>query len=183
MKTRNGGTFGTRFQPTGIAIFGLIFGLCPPALLGGATEEPTHGSSNGFYPGVNLASAEFGDGSKLGTNFVYPNQAEFTYFQGKGMRIVRIPFLWERVQPRPRGELDASNMAEIDRCIAQANQLDLRFSKLFRFAEKKAQINFDIYNIWNGNPVLTQNNAFASWQVPQSILDARLFRLSFQFDF
>ena len=65
----------------------------------------------------------------------------------------------------------------------QANQLDLRFAKLFRFAEKKASINFDIYNIWNGNPVLTQNNAYASWQVPQSILDARLFRLSFQFDF
>jgi hypothetical protein len=65
----------------------------------------------------------------------------------------------------------------------QANQLDLRFSKLFRFYEKKAQVNFDIYNIWNGNPVLTQNNAYASWQVPQSILDARLFRLSFQFDF
>jgi hypothetical protein len=65
----------------------------------------------------------------------------------------------------------------------QANQLDLRFSKLFRFAERRASVNFDIYNIWNGNPVLTQNNAFASWQVPQSILDARLFRLSFQFDF
>jgi hypothetical protein len=65
----------------------------------------------------------------------------------------------------------------------QANQLDLRFSKLFRFAEKRASVNFDIYNIWNGNPVLTQNNAFASWLTPQSILDARLFRLSFQFDF
>jgi hypothetical protein len=65
----------------------------------------------------------------------------------------------------------------------QANQLDLRFSKLFRFAEKRASVNFDIYNIWNGSPVLTQNQAFASWQVPQSILDARLFRLSAQFDF
>ena len=70
---------------------------------------------------MNLASAEFGEGTKLGTNFVYPNRAEFAYYPGKGLKLVRIPFLWERVQPRLRGELDAANLAELDRCISQAD--------------------------------------------------------------
>jgi hypothetical protein len=34
----------------------------------------------------------------------------------------------------------------------------------------------------NSNPVLTQNNNFAAWQVPQSILPARLLKFSVQFD-
>ena len=88
-------------------------------------DERTGRPQSGFYPGVNLASAEFGEGTKLGTNFIYPSREEFAYYQGKGLNLIRIPFLWERVQPRLRGELDAANIAEIDRCIEQANRLDL----------------------------------------------------------
>jgi hypothetical protein len=38
-------------------------------------------------------------------------------------------------------------------------------------------------NILNANPVLTLNNALGAWLTPQSILDARLFRIGAQFDF
>jgi hypothetical protein len=63
------------------------------------------------------------------------------------------------------------------------NQLDLRFAKLVRIARAKASLNFDLYNIMNANAVTSQNNNFAAWQVPLSILDARLFKMSVQFDF
>jgi hypothetical protein len=63
------------------------------------------------------------------------------------------------------------------------NQLDLRFAKLFRVAKTRTSLNFDIYNLMNANPVTSQNNNFAAWQVPLSILDARLFKVSVQFDF
>ncbi len=63
------------------------------------------------------------------------------------------------------------------------NQLDLRFAKLFKFAKTRTSINFDIYNLLNSNPVTSQNNNYAAWQVPLSILDARLFKFSVQFDF
>jgi len=63
------------------------------------------------------------------------------------------------------------------------NQLDLRFAKILRFGRTRTAINLDLYNALNANPVLTQNNNFAAWQVPLSILDARLLKISGQFDF
>jgi endoglucanase len=114
-----------RFRPCVLGACLLLVGLGPACALGDAVDERTDRPEREFYPGVNLASAEFGEGSKLGTNFVYPNRKEFTYYHSKGLRLVRIPFLWERVQPRPRGELDMANIAELDRCISQANTLDL----------------------------------------------------------
>jgi hypothetical protein len=63
------------------------------------------------------------------------------------------------------------------------NQLDLRFAKILRFGRTRSSINFDLYNSLNGNAVTSQNNNYAAWQVPLSILDARLFKISAQFDF
>jgi hypothetical protein len=63
------------------------------------------------------------------------------------------------------------------------NQLDLRFAKVLRFGRTRSSINFDLYNALNTNPVTSLNNNFAAWQVPLSILDARLFKISGQFDF
>ena len=64
------------------------------------------------------------------------------------------------------------------------NQLDLRFAKMLRVtAGRERAINFDLYNIVNANPVTSQNNNYAAWQVPLGILDARLFKISAQFDF
>jgi hypothetical protein len=65
----------------------------------------------------------------------------------------------------------------------QANQVDLRIAKIFRFGGKRASANLDLFNLFNANPVLQQNNSFAAWQVPQRILNARLFKISGQFDF
>jgi hypothetical protein len=44
-------------------------------------------------------------------------------------------------------------------------------------------INLDVYNSLNGNTVVVQTNNYAVWQVPQRILDGRLFKLSGQLDF
>ena len=63
------------------------------------------------------------------------------------------------------------------------NQLDLRFAKIFKLGRARTALNFDFYNATNGNAVTSQNNAYSAWQVPQSILDARLFKISVQFDF
>ena len=62
-------------------------------------------------------------------------------------------------------------------------QLDLRLSKLLRFSRTRTALNLDIFNIFNGNAVRSMNNNYNAWQRPTNILDARLFKLSAQFDF
>jgi len=72
------------------------------------------------------------------------------------------------------------------------NQLDLRVSKLVRLARTRTALSVNIYNMLNGNAILTQNNTLAVdaagavtsvWQRPQTVLDARFVKFSAQFDF
>jgi hypothetical protein len=65
----------------------------------------------------------------------------------------------------------------------RVNQLDVRLGKSFRFGARRAMVNLDIYNMLNSSVVLQLNNAYAVWQRPQRIMDARLFKISGQFDF
>ena len=65
----------------------------------------------------------------------------------------------------------------------RVNQLDLRVGKIFRFGARRASVNLDIYNVLNANPVMQENAAYAVWRTPQRIMDARLFKISGQFDF
>ena len=51
--------------------------------------------------GVNLAGAEFGKGRGVyGKDYFYPSAETISYFAGKGFNAVRLPFKWERLQPR-----------------------------------------------------------------------------------
>lgn len=51
--------------------------------------------------GVNLAGAEFGEGrGTFGKDYTYPSAETIAYFAGKGFNAVRLPFKWERLQPR-----------------------------------------------------------------------------------
>jgi hypothetical protein len=63
------------------------------------------------------------------------------------------------------------------------NQLDLRFSKILRAGTTRTSLNVDLYNALNGNAVLRQNDNFAVWQRPTSILLARFVKLGVQFNF
>ena len=63
------------------------------------------------------------------------------------------------------------------------NQLDIRVGKTVRFGSRRAAINLDLYNAFNRSPVMQENANYAVWRTPQRIMDARLFKISGQFDF
>jgi hypothetical protein len=68
--------------------------------------------------------------------------------------------------------------------IERLNQIDLRFSKIFRAAGTRTALNLDFYNVTNSNSVLAENATFgASWRNVQSILLPRLFKIGVQLDF
>ena len=80
--------------------------------------------SNGYKRGVNAAGAEFGAPPPLDTNTSFSNvnrgtpgssylwngAATYQYMYGRGHRLVRIPFRWERIQPTLGQPLDAAEL-------------------------------------------------------------------------
>src|SRR6185436_8453135 len=67
------------------------------------------------------------------------------------------------------------------------NQLDLRFSKMFRFGPRRIQAMIDLYNVTNNNTVLTQSSTYgtttgatagAAWLVPQVIMPGRVVKFA-----
>ncbi len=90
------------------------------------------------------------------------------------------------------------------------NQLDMRLGKILRFGRTRTTVNFDVFNVFNDNTVLSRNNSLSKtagngilngqvqpngsqllqadglphtlW-APTSILQARFFKISATFDF
>ena len=68
------------------------------------------------------------------------------------------------------------------------NQLDLRFTKDFKLQSLRTGVNFEVYNIFNSNSVLTENTTYrdatlAGWRIPTSIVPPRFMKVSVQLDF
>ena len=63
------------------------------------------------------------------------------------------------------------------------NQLDLRFGKILRYGGTRTNVSLDVYNALNSNAVARFNQAYATWQRPQEILNHRFAKLVLQFSF
>ena len=72
--------------------------------------------------GVNLSGMEWGNtipGTE-GSDYFVPTAAEFAYYNSLGLKLFRIPFLWERMQPTLGGPLNATYLAYLDQVVAAA---------------------------------------------------------------
>jgi len=70
------------------------------------------------YRGVNLSGAEYGEADGIyGTNFIYPSESTVRYFADKGMKIIRLPFLWERLQPVRNGGLERNELERLESAV------------------------------------------------------------------
>ena len=63
------------------------------------------------------------------------------------------------------------------------NELDMRIGKVLRFGKSKTVVSMDLFNALNSNAMITQNQAYASYLRPVEILNARLIKFSWAFDF
>jgi endoglucanase len=74
-----------------------------------------------FVGGTNLSGAEFGTvPGNYGTDYLYPPHSDVDYFVGKGFRIFRIPFLWERMQPNLQQPLASAELARLQDLVSYA---------------------------------------------------------------
>ena len=69
----------------------------------------------------------------------------------------------------------------------RVNQVDLRVSKVFVVQRVRLQANVDLFNVFNANAVLQQQNVYgtdgSTWQKPNLVLLARLVKLGFNLSF
>jgi hypothetical protein len=64
------------------------------------------------------------------------------------------------------------------------NQFDLRFTKIVAIGRGRVDLNVDLYNAFNSDAILVQNNTFgAAWQRPITVIQPRFVKLSVRWDF
>jgi carboxypeptidase family protein len=80
--------------------------------------------------------------------------------------------------------LNIELMAPNTRYEDRLQQFDLRFSRRFQLEKITLRGNFDIYNVFNGSAILSQNTGYGSqWLTPYETMGGRLFKISTQFEF
>src|SRR5215510_8139621 len=70
-----------------------------------------------------------------------------------------------------------------ERFTERRNELDMRIGKVLRYQKTRSVISLDIYNALNSDAMIVQNQAYASYLRPVEILNARLLKVSWNFDF
>lgn len=74
-------------------------------------------------PGVNLAGAEFAPNDPT-YQHIYPTTS-LPYYAEKGMRLVRLPFLWERIQPELGAPLNVTEVQNMTTFLDQAQAMGM----------------------------------------------------------
>jgi Carboxypeptidase regulatory-like domain len=63
------------------------------------------------------------------------------------------------------------------------NQLDVRFGKVIRVGRARTTVNFDVFNVFNSDTVLTENPNFGAYRRPTGIPQARFLKIGATLDF
>jgi len=90
-----------------------------------AAARDEGGSAGIDLIGVNLSGAGFAPHvvpGKHGTNYFYPEKRHFKYYADKGIRLIRFPFIWERVQHSLGEDLDGEQLRLLKRTLDFAMQ-------------------------------------------------------------
>ena len=81
--------------------------------------------------GINLAGAEFfhkkidGVGS-FGKDYFYPTINDLDYWKSKGLKLIRLPFKWERLQRELLGPLNVEEIEYICFLLEEADKRDMK---------------------------------------------------------
>jgi hypothetical protein len=98
-----------------------------------------HPSSESYLRGINVAGGEFGapvtdptspfsnaDPGVYGRAYHYDSQATFDFLARRGIRIVRLPFRWERLQPALGGPLEPAELSRLVSAVRRVERAGLR---------------------------------------------------------
>lgn len=89
-----------------------------------------------IYQGISLPGAEFKAQRLPGVHdkdYKWPTKKNFQQMKAAGFNTVRVPFLWDRIQPRPLGELSGPELLRLDKAVVET-------------AEQQLNIVLDVHN-------------------------------------
>ena len=87
------------------------------------SQSPVEGKRSVSLTGVNIAGGDFGADHVpgiFGQDYIYPEHSSIDYYAAKGMNIIRLPVLWERLQRHLGTDLDETEMQRIDAVVTYA---------------------------------------------------------------
>ena len=111
-------------KKTMVLLLMLTLGLS--ACLADDSKPQTTAKVPGIF-GVNLAGAEFGEAMPgvFNQDYTYPTVEELDYFKSKGLRLIRLPFRWERVQSGLDGGLNQAELKRLKDFVTEAGKRDI----------------------------------------------------------
>ncbi|TWI52572.1 aryl-phospho-beta-D-glucosidase BglC (GH1 family) [Pseudomonas duriflava] len=76
-----------------------------------------------------------------GTNYIFPVESYFQQWSARGIKTMRFPIIWERLQPKLGGPLDPTYVALIDRTFGYAQKHNVKIIlDLHNYARYRGQI-------------------------------------------
>src|SRR5262245_24956279 len=103
-------------------------GLLGAAVGSAVLASEARAGTDPLKAGVNVAGLEFSSGKlpgKLNQDYCAPKPAEISYYKSRGAKTLRIPFLWERLQPTLGGAFAPAYLALLDAVVGQAQSLGM----------------------------------------------------------
>ena len=74
--------------------------------------------------GINVAGAEFGKpGDPYGEGYIYPTKETIDSLASDKFNAIRLPFLWERLQPQLNGILDDTELSRTQQTVDGSDEL------------------------------------------------------------
>jgi len=77
--------------------------------------------------GLSESGAEFGTHlpGSVDHDYTWPRADSILHFAAKGMGVVRIPFLWERLQPKLNGAFNRAYLAALDKAVSEVTSANM----------------------------------------------------------
>jgi hypothetical protein len=77
--------------------------------------------AGGEFPQAGFAANDIGVyGTGVGQDYSYSTQATYTYLAGRGVKMVRLPLRWERLQPTLNAALDSTELGRLTTAVGYA---------------------------------------------------------------
>ena len=93
-----------------------------------------HGSTRYYRRGVNVSGAEGLHNDRFSNrrpgvyndDYWYASQQSMNYLARRGVKVIRLPFRWERIQPVPGGQLRRGELRQLKAAVGRARAARLR---------------------------------------------------------